>query len=54
MLTKCLVRSVIVTSVAVSLTACGGSSDSNDEAQMARFTLGVSDAPVDHADAVGA
>ncbi|WP_417689134.1 DUF4382 domain-containing protein [Pseudidiomarina sp.] len=52
MLSKCLFRSVIVTSVAVGLTACGGSSDSNDEAQMARFTLGVSDAPVDNADAV--
>ncbi|WP_258806796.1 DUF4382 domain-containing protein [Pseudidiomarina sp. CB1] len=52
MFNKCLSRSLIVTGVALALTACGGSSDSSDEAQMARFSLGVSDAPVDNADAV--
>lgn len=52
MLTKCLIRSLIVTGVAASLTACGGSSGDSNETQMARFSLGVSDAPVDNADAV--
>lgn len=52
MLTKCLIRCLIVTGVAVSLTACGGSSGDSNETQMARFSLGVSDAPVDNADAV--
>lgn len=52
MLNKYLIRSVIVSSFALSLAACGGSSDSSDGEQMARFSLGVSDAPVDNADAV--
>lgn len=52
MLTKCLFRGLIVTGVAASLTACGGSSGDSNETQMARFSLGVSDAPVDNADAV--
>lgn len=45
-------RGLVVAVMAAGLVACGGSSDNSDETQMASFSLGVSDAPVDSADAV--
>ncbi|CAB0150045.1 hypothetical protein PSI9734_00616 [Pseudidiomarina piscicola] len=50
MLHKHCIRNLFVASSVMLLTACGGSS-SNDE-EMANFSLAVSDAPVDGADAV--
>ncbi|MDN7126416.1 DUF4382 domain-containing protein [Pseudidiomarina terrestris] len=49
MLQNSLIRNIIVTSSVLVLAACGGS---DDEDQMTRFSLAVSDAPVDSADAV--
>ncbi|RUO60231.1 DUF4382 domain-containing protein [Pseudidiomarina insulisalsae] len=52
MLNKRFSRGLIVSATALGLVACGGSSDDNANEQMARFSLAVSDAPVDNADAV--
>lgn len=52
MLTKCFDRKLVVVSCVLGLAACGGSSSNEEEQQMARFSLAVSDAPVDAADAV--